>query len=48
MVGNYTNLTNVLEQAKDHTKQIIKETKKEKLGLWSGTFEMPWNWRKNR
>ena len=20
--------------------------KKEKLGLWSGTFEMPWDWRK--
>ena len=22
--------------------------KKEKLGLWSGTFEMPWDWRKNK
>ena len=22
--------------------------KKEKLGLWSGTFEMPWEWRKNK
>ena len=21
--------------------------KKEKLGLWAGTFEMPWDWRKN-
>ncbi len=21
--------------------------KKEKLGLWSGTFQMPWEWRKN-
>ena len=27
--SNYPNLTTVLEQAKDHTKQIIKETKKE-------------------
>ena len=26
--SNYPNLTTVLEQAKDHTKQIIKETKK--------------------
>ena len=21
--------------------------KKDKLGLWSGTFEMPWDYRKN-
>ena len=27
--SNYPNLTMVLEQAKDHTKNIIKETKKE-------------------
>jgi len=27
--SNYPNLTMVLEQAKDHTKQIIKDTKKE-------------------
>ena len=27
--SNYPNLTTVLEQAKDHTKNIIKETKKE-------------------
>ena len=27
--SNYPNLTTVLEQAKAHTKQIIKETKKE-------------------
>ena len=27
--SNYPNLTIVLEQAKDHTKNIIKETKKE-------------------
>ena len=27
--SNYPNLTMVLEQAKDHTKEIIKETKKE-------------------
>jgi len=26
---NYPNLTTVLEQAKDHVKEIIKETKKE-------------------
>ena len=26
--SNYPNLTTVLEQAKDHTKNIIKETKK--------------------
>ena len=23
-----------------------KSAKKEKLGLWAGTFEMPWEWRK--
>ena len=22
--------------------------KKEKLGLWAGSFDMPWDWRKNR
>ena len=22
------------------------EAKKKKIGLWSGTFEMPWDWRK--
>ena len=22
--------------------------KKEKLGLWAGKFEMPWEWRKKR
>ena len=27
--SNYPNLSTVLEQAKDHTKEIIKETKKE-------------------
>jgi len=27
--SNYPNLSTVLEQAKDHTKAIIKETKKE-------------------
>jgi|TARA_B100000959_G_C14797921_1_gene548467 hypothetical protein len=27
--ANYPNLTTVLEQAKDHVKEIIKETKKE-------------------
>jgi len=27
--SNYPNLTTVLEQAKDHTKKIIKDTKKE-------------------
>ena len=27
--SNYPNLTTVLEQAKDHVKEIIKETKKE-------------------
>ena len=23
------------------------EAKREKLGLWNGKFEMPWDWRKN-
>ena len=23
------------------------EAKREKLGLWEGKFEMPWDWRKN-
>ena len=33
-----------------YSKKYIAEeniAKKEKLGLWSGTFEMPWDWRKN-
>lgn len=36
---------------KKYSKKFIAQeifAKKEKLGLWSGTFEMPWNWRKNR
>ena len=24
-----------------------KEAERDKLGLWQGTFEKPWNWRKN-
>ena len=24
-----------------------KEAARDKLGLWQGTFEKPWNWRKN-
>ena len=24
-----------------------KEAIKDELGLWKGTFEMPWDWRKN-
>ena len=24
-----------------------REAKREKLGLWKGTFDMPWDWRKN-
>ena len=24
-----------------------KEARKDELGLWKGTFEMPWDWRKN-
>ena len=34
-----------------YSKKFVSQeifAKKEKLGLWSGTFEMPWNWRKNR
>ena len=30
-------------------KNILSEenlAKKNKLGLWAGTFEMPWDWRK--
>ena len=37
-----------------HIENILKNlylkkdfAKKEKLGLWSGTFEMPWDYRKN-
>ena len=33
-----------------YSKKFISEeifAKKEKLGLWSGTFEMPWDWRKS-
>ena len=36
---------------KKYSKKFVSQeiyAKKEKLGLWSGTFEMPWNWRKNR
>ncbi len=36
---------------KKYSKKFVAQeifAKKEKLGLWSGTFEMPWNWRKNR
>ena len=29
--SNYPNLTTVLEQAKDHTKNIIKETKRNRI-----------------
>ena len=24
-----------------------REAKREELGLWKGTFDMPWDWRKN-
>ncbi len=33
-----------------YSKKFVAEenlAKKEKLGLWSGTFQMPWEWRKN-
>ncbi len=33
-----------------YSKKFVSEenlAKKDKLGLWAGTFEMPWNWRKN-
>ena len=36
---------------KKYSKKFVSQeiyARKEKLGLWSGTFEMPWNWRKNR
>ncbi len=36
---------------KKYSKKFVAQeniAKKEKLGLWSGTFEMPWDWRKNR
>jgi endonuclease YncB( thermonuclease family) len=35
---------------KKYSKKFVSEenlAKKDKLGLWAGTFEMPWNWRKN-
>ena len=35
---------------KKYSKKFIAQeniAKKEKSGLWSGTFEMPWDWRKN-
>ncbi len=39
--SNYPNLTTVLEQAKDHTKNIIKETKKKShcsMIQWTSTI----------
>ena len=36
---------------KKYSKKYVAQeniAKKRKLGLWSGTFEMPWDWRKNR
>ena len=33
-----------------YSKKFVSEeifAKKEKLGLWSGTFMMPWDYRKN-
>ena len=33
-----------------YSKKFVSQenlAKKEKLGLWAGTFEMPWDWRKN-
>ena len=36
---------------KKYSKKFVAQeniAKKEKLGLWSGTFEMPWDWRKKR
>ena len=35
---------------KKYSKKFVAHeniAKKEKSGLWSGTFEMPWDWRKN-
>ena len=35
---------------KKYSKKFVAQeniAKKEKSGLWSGTFEMPWDWRKN-
>ena len=35
---------------KKYSKKFVAQenlAKKEKLGLWAGTFEMPWEWRKN-
>ena len=26
---------------------VQREAKKEEIGLWSGKFDMPWDWRKN-
>lgn len=34
-----------------YTKKFLTQqniAKKNKLGLWSGTFEMPWDWRKKK
>ena len=34
---------------KKYSKKFVAQeniAKKEKLGLWAGTFEMPWEWRK--
>jgi len=33
-----------------YSKKFVSQenlAKKDKLGLWAGTFEMPWDWRKN-
>ena len=35
---------------KKYSKKFVSDenlAKKDKLGLWVGTFEMPWDWRKN-
>ena len=35
---------------KKYSKKYLDEefdAKNDKLGIWQGTFEMPWNWRKN-
>ncbi len=34
-----------------YSKKFVSQeifAKKEKLGLWAGNFDMPWNWRKNK
>ena len=36
---------------KEYSKKFVAQediAKKEKSGLWSGTFEMPWDWRKKK